>query len=89
MVAVDISDKLYSEIEKRVKESEEFESVGGYITFVLEELLKDEEEEEYSLSEEDEEKVKTRARIPLDCFHKNFIYLLKILEVCIWGIVRF
>ncbi len=62
MVAVDISDKLYSEIEKRVKESEEFESVEGYITFVLEELLKDEEEEEYSLSEEDEEKVKDRLR---------------------------
>ncbi|GBE55684.1 hypothetical protein BMS3Bbin15_01867 [archaeon BMS3Bbin15] len=63
MVAVDISDRLYSEIERRVKESEEFKSVEEYITFVLEELLKDEEEEEeHSLSEEDEEKVKDRLR---------------------------
>ncbi len=63
MVAVDISDRLYSEIEGRVKESGEFKSVEEYITFVLEELLKDEEEEEeHSLSEEDEEKVKDRLR---------------------------
>jgi Arc/MetJ-type ribon-helix-helix transcriptional regulator len=61
MVSVNIPDRLYAEIEKRVKESGEFESVEEYITFVLEELLRD-EEEEYPLSEEDEEKVKERLR---------------------------
>jgi|Deesub1362B_J571_1020462.scaffolds.fasta_scaffold00502_3 Arc/MetJ-type ribon-helix-helix transcriptional regulator len=62
MATVRIPDRLYMEIEERVKESGEFESVEEYVTFVLEELLKDEEEEEYSLSEEDEEKVKERLR---------------------------
>ena len=62
MVSVNIPDALYAEIEKRVKESEEFASVEEYITFVLEELLRDEEEEEYTLSEEEEEKVKERLR---------------------------
>lgn len=63
MATIEIPDRLYAGIQERVKESEEFASVEEYITFVLEELLKDEEEEEeYSLSEEDEEKVKERLR---------------------------
>ncbi|NOZ70168.1 MAG: CopG family transcriptional regulator [Deferribacteres bacterium] len=63
MTKVEIPESLYAEIEGRVKESSEFESVEEYITFVLEEILKDEEEpEEHTLSEEDEEKVKERLR---------------------------
>ncbi len=41
MVKVEISAKIYREIEKRVKESG-FETAEEYIIFVLEELLKDE-----------------------------------------------
>jgi Arc/MetJ-type ribon-helix-helix transcriptional regulator len=62
MVKVEIPEKIYREIEKRVNESE-FKSAEEYVTFVLEEVLKDEEEpEEHALSEEDEEKVKERLR---------------------------
>jgi Arc/MetJ-type ribon-helix-helix transcriptional regulator len=61
MVKVEISEKIYVEIERRVKESSEFKSAEEYITFVLEEVLKD-EEEETAFSEEDEEKVKERLR---------------------------
>lgn len=63
MAVVNIPDELYVEIEKRVKESEDFSSVDEYVTFVLEELLKDEDEDvEYTMSEEEEEVVKERLR---------------------------
>lgn len=65
MAKIEIPDKVYREIEKRVKESEEFKDVEDYIAFVLSEILKDEEEDEggeYTVSAEDEEKVKDRLR---------------------------
>ena len=65
MAKVEIPDKVYREIEKRVKDSDEFKDVEDYIAFVLSEVLKDEEEAEggeYTVSEEDEEKVKERLR---------------------------
>jgi Arc/MetJ-type ribon-helix-helix transcriptional regulator len=62
MVKVDIPEEIYREIEKRVSDSGEFESVEEYILFVLEELLKEEEEEEQVLSEEEERMVKERLR---------------------------
>ena len=63
VAVVNIPDELYVEIEKRVKESEDFSSVDEYVTFVLEELLKDEDEDvEYTMSEEEEEVVKERLR---------------------------
>lgn len=63
MVKVEIPDKIYVEIERRVKESREFESVEKYINFVLEEVLRDEgEPEAQTPSKEDEEKVKERLR---------------------------
>lgn len=53
---------LIKKIEERVKETE-FESVDEYVTFVLEEVVKDDDEEiEEVFSEEDEEKVKERLK---------------------------
>ena len=51
---------LYDKIERRVQATE-FHSVGEYVVFILEEVLK-EEEEEVSFSEEEEEEVKNRLR---------------------------
>ncbi len=53
---------LYDEIDQRVKDTE-FNSVEEYVTFVLEEVLKDDEdEEEIVFSQEDEEEVKKRLK---------------------------
>ena len=53
---------LIKKIEERVKETE-FESVDEYVTFVLEEVVKEDDEEiEEVFSEEDEEKVKERLK---------------------------
>jgi len=59
--AVKIPFELYKKIEERVKVTE-FESVEEYVTFVLEEVVKEEGAQEYGLSEEEEEKVKERLR---------------------------
>ena len=59
---VSISSDLYESIEKRVGETG-FNSVEEYVTFILEEVLKDEEEEEQiSFSEEEEDEVRKRLR---------------------------
>ncbi len=61
---VEIPAELYGKIEKRAKETG-FDSVDKYVTFVLEELLKElekESEEEFELSEEEERKIKERLR---------------------------
>jgi len=62
-VSIEIPKRIYEEIQKRI-DGEEFKSVEEFVTFVLEEVLKDEEEEEPQdvLSEEDEEKIKERLR---------------------------
>jgi Arc/MetJ-type ribon-helix-helix transcriptional regulator len=53
---------LYGRIEERVRATE-FNSVEEYITFVLEEILKEEEsEEEPTFSAVEEEEVKKRLR---------------------------
>lgn len=58
-----IPTRLIEEIEERIKQTE-FESVEEYVTFVLEEVIKDVdyEEPEEVFSEEDEAKVKERLR---------------------------
>jgi len=59
---IKIPKDLIAKIEERVKETE-FESVEEYVTFVLEEVVKDDDEEiEEVFSEEDEEKVKGRLK---------------------------
>jgi len=57
--AVYIPVELYSKVEKRASEAG-FSSVEEYVTFVLEEVVK--EEEEYEMSREEEEEVKKRLR---------------------------
>lgn len=57
--AVFLPDDLYEKIEERVNDTE-FNSADEYVIFVLEEVLKDEEEQ--SLSEENEEEVKKRLK---------------------------
>ena len=59
--AVNLPTDLYNKIEQRVKETE-FESVEEYIIFVMEEVLKDDEEEGIAFSKEEEEEVKKRLR---------------------------
>jgi Arc/MetJ-type ribon-helix-helix transcriptional regulator len=60
---VKIPREILRKIEERIKETE-FESVDAYVTFVLEEVIKevDEEEPDEVLSEEDEKKVKERLK---------------------------
>ncbi|RLG55694.1 MAG: CopG family transcriptional regulator [Candidatus Hydrothermarchaeota archaeon] len=60
---VEIKDEIYEKIKERIKGTE-FSSVEEYVNFVLEEVLKDEDEEEFEfeLSEEDEEKIKERLK---------------------------
>lgn len=56
-----LSAELYGRIEERVKETG-FGSVDEYVTFVLEEVLKEEGEGETAFSKEEEEEVKKRLR---------------------------
>ena len=61
-VAVKIPKSLYDEILKRVKESGgEFKDAEEYITFVLSEVVKEDEEENVYTPEEEEE-IKRRLR---------------------------
>jgi len=59
--SVSIPAELYDAIGQRVSETE-FNSVEEYVTFVLEEVLRDDEEDEIAFSPEDEEEVKKRLR---------------------------
>ena len=52
---------LYEKIRERVK-STGFDSVDEYVIFVLEEVLKDDEEGEQAMSKEEEEEVKKRLK---------------------------
>ncbi|HEC67286.1 MAG TPA: CopG family transcriptional regulator [Candidatus Desulfofervidus auxilii] len=57
---LELPNDLYKKIEERIKGTE-FKSVEEYVIFVLEEVLKDEEESE-SLSPEEEAQVKERLK---------------------------
>ena len=58
-IEVSIPTSLFEKIEEKI-EGTEFDSVSSYVTFVLNEILAEEEKEH--LSKEDEEKVKDRLR---------------------------
>jgi len=59
---VSIPTQLFEKVEERIKGTE-FDSVSSYITYVLEEILTEEEkEDEKPFTEEDEERVKARLR---------------------------
>ncbi len=52
---------LYKKINERIKGTG-FTSVSSYVTYVLREIIAEDEEEEEKFSEEDEERVKERLR---------------------------
>jgi Arc/MetJ-type ribon-helix-helix transcriptional regulator len=59
---VSIPTPLFKKIEERIKGTG-FTSVSGYVTYVLREIVAEEEaEEDEPFSEEDEERVKERLR---------------------------
>ncbi len=61
-VAIYIPKEIYDKIVEEVEKSKgEFKSVEEYVKFVLEELLK-EEEDEYVYTPEEEEEIKKRLR---------------------------
>lgn len=59
--SISVPADIYDKIEERVKATE-FGSVDDYVLFILEEVLKDEEEEEQAYSEADEAEVKKRLK---------------------------
>jgi len=61
---IEIPSRICEEIQHLIEDGNEFSSVEEYITVVLEEVLKDDEDasEDYSFTEIDEEKVKERLR---------------------------
>jgi hypothetical protein len=63
-VAVNIPKDLYELVKKRVEESGgEFKDTEEYVTFILTEIVKDEDEtEEQKYSKKDEEQIKQRLK---------------------------
>jgi hypothetical protein len=59
--AVSLAAGLYDRIGERAKDTG-FNSVEEYVTFVLEEILKEGGEEEVAFSKEEEEEVKKRLK---------------------------
>ena len=58
---IQIPTALYKKIEERIKGTG-FASVSDYVTYVLREIIAEDEEEEEEFSKEDEERVKERLR---------------------------
>jgi Arc/MetJ-type ribon-helix-helix transcriptional regulator len=58
---VSIPTPLFKKIEERIKGTG-FTSVSGYVTYVLREVISEEEDEDQPFSEEDEQRVKDRLR---------------------------
>ena len=56
-----IPTSLFEKIRERIKGTG-FSSVSGYVTYVLKEVLSEEEEEKEVFSKEDEEKIKARLK---------------------------
>ncbi|MEE8374223.1 MAG: CopG family transcriptional regulator [Dehalococcoidia bacterium] len=59
--AVYLSANLYGRVEERLSNAG-FGSVDEYVIFVLEEVLKDDEEDTVAFTKEEEEEVKQRLR---------------------------
>lgn len=58
---VSIPAPLFKKVEERIKGTG-FTSVSSYVTYVLREIIAEEEEEDEPFSEEDKERVKERLR---------------------------
>ena len=59
--AVYLPAELYDRVKERA-EATDFESIEEYVTFVLQEVLKEEEPEETAMDSEQEKEVKKRLR---------------------------
>jgi len=59
--AVYLPTELYDRVKERA-EATDFESIEKYVTFVLQEVLKEEEPEEIAMDSEQEKEVKKRLR---------------------------
>jgi len=71
MVKIEIKDEIYELIKRRAEENKEFGSVEEYVNFVLEEVLKDEEDEIEVYTKEEEEQIKRKIE-EFRIFIKNF-----------------
>ena len=60
-VKVSLPKSIVEKIEKRLKQTG-FDSVSSYISYVLEEVLSEDDEDEEVFSKEDEERVKERLK---------------------------
>ncbi len=60
-VSINIPKRIYDKIVNEIKDSTEFKSPEDFVTYVLEQVL-EEEEEESVYSEEEEEAIKDRLR---------------------------
>lgn len=58
---VSIPSPLFKKIEERIKGTG-FTSVSGYVTYVLREVISEDDEDEQPFSKEDEQRVKDRLR---------------------------
>lgn len=58
---VSIPTPLFKKVEERIKDTG-FTSVSSYVTYVLREIVAEEEENEEPFTKEDEERVKARLR---------------------------
>jgi len=58
---VSIPTPLFKKVEKRIEDTG-FTSVSSYVTYVLREIVAEEEEPEEPFTKEDEERVKDRLR---------------------------
>lgn len=58
---VSIPTPLFKKVEERIRETG-FTSVSSYVTYVLREIVAEEEEPEKPFTKEDEERVKARLR---------------------------
>lgn len=59
--AISIPAPLFKKIEERIRNTD-FSSVSSYVTYVLTEIIADEEQEENPFSKEEEETVKEALR---------------------------
>ena len=58
---VSIPTPLFKKIEERIKDTG-FNSVSSYVTYVLREIISDDESDDEPFSKDDEERIKARLR---------------------------
>ncbi|MBU0963432.1 hypothetical protein KKC06_00125 [Patescibacteria group bacterium] len=63
MNSIKLDEKIFQQIQKKIKSSSEFSSVEGFVNFVLEEVLKQPKQDtDKKFSKDDDESVKERLK---------------------------